>query len=240
MDWAAIALAAKRANAAYETTPDKSKAAFTALGDDWVDLYSTDSMQAALSVDSTGATWLSISGTRASDGYVIDVFRDVSLEPTKVKGGTVTAGALAGMDDLWAWALDTVPDANPIFVSGHSLGHARACLSPLYLAPKRIGRIFGFEGPKFVGADFFQAYAASFANAIFTVQGADAWAAWPWLDWRWQARPPVDHIWLKDNGSFAIIPASQWPGGLKFGDHDIGLVCQRLEAIAAASVKPAA
>jgi hypothetical protein len=52
------------------------------------------------------------------------------------------------------------------------------------------------------------------------------------------------HVWFKnDAGAFQLIPgpASQWPGGWDFGDHDVSAHQARLDKIAAAaSVKLAA
>jgi hypothetical protein len=56
------------------------------------------------------------------------------------------------------------------------------------------------------------------------------------VDERW-ARPLPAHVWLKDDaGTFAVIPASQWPGGEDPADHDMARVMARCEGIAAAAV----
>jgi len=243
MDFGAIALACRRADAAYQTTFDTSKSAFTALGDSWVSLYTTDSMQAALSVDPVGATWLSISGTRASDGYLADVFRDVSLEPKAVNGGTVTAGVWANLETVWDWARDTAPAGTVFNVTGHSLGAARCQASVAIVDPKRLGALYAFASPKFIGADLFKSHAAVFQRLIPVVNGNDGWASWPWLDLRWRSRAPVQTVWLKDDrGTFTVLPdGNQWKGGWAFEDHDIGSYQKRLDVIAAASdIKPAA
>lgn len=239
MDWSAIALAAKRANAAYITGGEPSKAAFEGLGDVWSDIYSDANNQAVISVDSAGAAHLTISGTRASSLMLGDVFDDLSLEPCKVKGGTVTSGVISGMQDVWDWALSIVPDSAAINIAGHSLGASRAHLTPLFIPAARIGAIHSFEAPKFLGADFYAAYANELANMVCVLNGRDTWAAWPWIDSRWQARPKVEHIWLKDRGGFTIIPASKWPGAGCFTDHSMGLVAQRVEALASLTQEPA-
>jgi hypothetical protein len=241
IDWPAVAKAAARANAAYAIGDAASRAAFEALGDVWIAQYQDASHQAVLSADSSGETYLSISGTRASSLKLMDVFADVSLEPMSVPGGTITQGAGEGMDRLWAWVLDTVPDGDTIHVSGHSLGAVRSQASPAFVDPARLGTIHCFAAPKFVGADFFASHADVAARMVCVLNGSDGWASWPWFDSRWQARPPIDHVWLKsDAGAFQMIPGQQWPDGWVFGDHDMDRYQARLEKIAAADKEPEA
>lgn len=240
MDWAAIALAARRANSAYLIDAAKSKAAFEALGDVWSSIYSDANNQAVLSVDPSGATHLSISGTRASSLKLQDVFDDMSLDPHPVKGGTVTEGVISGMQQVWDWALSVAPRGAVFNVAGHSLGGSRCHLTPLFVPAAQIGTLHSFEAPKFCGADFYATYAVELANMVCILNGRDTWAAWPWIDPRWQARPKQDHIWLRSSG-FAVIPANQWPGLGSFSDHSMDVVQARVEKIAAAAdLKPAA
>lgn len=239
IDWAACALAAKRANAAYLIDPAQSKAAFQALGDVWSDIYSDSNNQAVMSVDPAGRTHLSISGTRASSLKLADIFDDVSLDPHPVNGGCVTDGVISGMQDVWNWALSVAPSGAVFNVCGHSLGASRTHLSPLFLPAAQIGALHSFEAPKFADARYYSTYAAELAGMVCVLNGRDSWCAWPWVDPRWQSRPQQDHVWLKSSG-FSMIPASQWPGLGSFADHGIDLVQSRVEAIAAASVKPAA
>ncbi|MEX3933244.1 hypothetical protein AB4Y32_15825 [Paraburkholderia phymatum] len=242
IDFHALALAAKRANSAYVENDDESKAAFEALGDIWVAQFQDDSRQACLSVDPGGAAWLSISGTRASQGQLLDIYRDTQLEPVAVKGGTVTRGVCDGMDHVFDWALSTAPAGTVLNVCGHSLGAARAALSLAYLPADQVGALYSFAQPKFLAADFYKTYAAELSRMTCIVSGRDGWCSWPWFDKRWQSRPPIQHIWLKDDrGTFAMIDGNKWPGGWNFGDHDMGEYQVRIEKIAAMSdVKPAA
>ncbi|RKP56348.1 hypothetical protein [Pararobbsia silviterrae] len=235
IDWRAAALAAARANAAYLIDENAARSAFTALGEIWVGNYANASHQAVLSADSDGNTFLSISGTRASALKLMDVFCDVSLEPVAVEGGNVTQGAVEGMRDLWEWVLDTVPQDDVVNVAGHSLGASRTHLTPLFLPAKQIGQLHSFEAPKFADAGYYAAHAAALAGMVCVLNGADLWAAWPWRDSRWQSRPLLDHVWLRDDaGSFDIVPGAEWPGGANGGDHDISTVQHRVEVIAAA------
>jgi hypothetical protein len=241
VDWRAAALAAKRANAAYVIDRAASQAAFAALGDHWVGMYQNDSHQAILSADLNGNTHLSISGTRASALKVMDVLADMDIAPVSVQGGSVTQGVYEGMSGLWQWVLDTVPTGDTVHVSGHSLGASRTHLTPLFLPQSQIGMLHAFEAPKFADASFYQTHAAALANMVCVLNGADLWAAYPWKNPAWCARPLPLHVWLKDDlGSFEMIPGAQWPGGVNADDHDIGLVCHRLDSIAAGEVKPAA
>jgi hypothetical protein len=227
--WKAAALAAARANAAYVIDRAASQAAFSALGDTWIGQFANASHQAVLSADANHETHLSISGTRASAGKILDA------------GGNVTKGVLEGMGDLWEWVLATIPPGDIVHVAGHSLGASRTHLTPLFLPSSQIGRLHSFEAPKFVNADYYAAHEAVLASMVCVLNGKDLWAAWPWKDERWQSRPLADHIWLKDDaGTFSVIPGAQWPGGLEAADHDIGRVHTRLEVIAAAQVKTTA
>jgi hypothetical protein len=112
-------------------------------------------------------------------------------------------------------------------------------LTPLFVPARQIGALHSFEAPKFVDSQFYSTYAKDLAGMVCVLNGHDSWAAWPWFDSRWQARPRQDHVWLKDQG-FVVIPAQKWPGAGSFGDHDIDRVLARCERIAASAVKPAA
>jgi len=246
IDWQAAALAAARANAAYVIDETGSRAAFEALGDTWIAQYQDASHQAVLSADAQGETRLSISGTRASAWKIKDVLADMSLDAVAVDGGNVTAGVYEGMQQLWDWVQQVVPAGDVIHVAGHSLGGSRTHLTPLFLPAAQIGQLHSFEAPKFADAAFYAAHASALADMVCVVNGADLWASWPWKegplkDLRWQARPAVPHVWLKDDrGTFSIVTASQWPEGADPLDHDMSRVQARVDAIAASAIKPAA
>jgi hypothetical protein len=235
VDWQAAALAVKRANAAYIIDPTQSKSAFEALGDVWSDLYTDSNNQAVMSVDPAGRTHLSIAGTRASSLKLADIFDDVSLDPHPVQGGCVTDGVISGMQEVWNWALSVAPKGAVFNVAGHSLGASRTHLTPLFLPASQIGTMFSFEAPKFADSRYYATYATQLAGMTCFLTGRDTWAAWPWVDPRWQARPQQDHVWLKSSG-FGMIPASQWPGAGSFADHSIDLVQSRIMAIAGSGV----
>lgn len=241
IDWQACALAAARSNAAYVIDQTASQAAFSALGDVWIGMYQNASHQAVLSADASGETHLSISGTRASALKVMDVLADMDIAPRPVQGGTVTQGVYEGMAGLWQWVFQTIPAGDIVHVAGHSLGAVRTHLTPLFLPAAQIGRLHSFEAPKFADATFYASHAAALANMVCVLNGADLWAAYPWRNPQWCARPLPIHVWLKDDqGTFQMIQGSQWPGGVDADDHDISRVQARVEAIVAAQVKPAA
>ncbi|MPW16888.1 hypothetical protein GCT13_08070 [Paraburkholderia sp. CNPSo 3157] len=240
MDWQALVLACRRANASYIENDDASKRAFEALGDVWVSQLQDDSHQAVLSVDSSGATWLSISGTRSSDGQLADVWRDVQLAPVEINGGHVTQGAASGMQNVFDWALSTAPSGAALNLTGHSLGAVSVSVAPAYVPAGRIGKIFSVAAPKFIAADFFTSHAAVFQRLTACVNSADGWASWPWFDRRWQYRAPVQTVWLKnDQGAFQMLDdGNKWPGGWRFSDHDIDSYQARLASISAMSSAP--
>jgi len=221
------AIAAQRANAAYITNADDSKAAFLALGDTWIAMYQNDSHQAVMSTNLSGYSYLSISGTRSP--LSMDLFDDVSLDSVKVQGGKVTSGAYEGMDSLWNWALSTAPRGTMFSVCGHSLGGSRTHLTPLFLPDARIGPMFSFEAPKFCDAAYYETYNNELSGMRCFLNGKDLWASWPWDNPDWNARPLVDHIWLKDDyGQYELIPGDKWPGGVDAADHDMSMVAKRV------------
>ena len=238
IDWQALALACRRANAAYVENDADSKAAFEALGDVWIGQFQDSSRQATLSVDPSGATWLSISGTRASQGALGDVLRDLQLKPVTIKGGTVTLGVQDGMDHVFDWALSTAPTGTVLNLTGHSLGSCRVQIAPAYVPANQIGAMYGFAAPKFISKEFFAAHAAVFQRLVPVVDASDGWASWPWFDPRWQCRAPVQTAWLKDApGAFQLLAdGNQWKGGWVFADHDIDRYQARIQAIAGSGV----
>lgn len=228
IDWQACALAAKRANSAYIEDESAVKTAFATLGDLYVSRYQDGSHQVVLSVDGEGKPWVSIAGTRFSDGKILDVLADVSLDPVDV-GGNVTKGAYTGMQGVWDWALSVIPEGVPVNVCGHSLGAARTHLTPLFLPAERIGDLYSFEAPKFCDNTYYVKYAEPLSKMVCVLNGADLWAGWPWFDSRW-GRPLNPHVWLT-NGWYSVISADQWPGGKSNEDHSIDAVQAKVEAI---------
>jgi hypothetical protein len=225
------AVAAQRANAVYIEDESASKAAFSSIGDDWIAMYKNDSHQAVLSTRSDGVAYLSISGTRVSP-LSLDVFEDVSLEPVKMNSGGFTKGVLDGMNDLWKWAISTAPLHSEFSVCGHSLGASRTHLTPLFLPPYQIGKMFSFEAPKFCDAAYYAAYQKELESMMCFLNGADLWAGWPWVDARWNARPLQSHVWLKgDEGQFQMIDGLKWPGGFSVEDHEMERVMNRVIAL---------
>lgn len=224
MDWHALLMAAKRANAVYVEGDGPSQAAFVQLGDRWLGQFRNATHQAVLSTDPTGQVWLSISGTRVSQFELADVIEDASLEPQVVVAGKVTQGVVYRMAEVWNWVAQIVPKDRTIAVTGHSLGGARTHLTPLFLDAVRIQSIYSFEAPKFCNGAYYDTYKDLFqAKMICVLNGRDSWAAWPWVDMRWQDRPRQDHLWL-NNGSFQMIDPKNWPGLGKMSDHSMDTV----------------
>jgi hypothetical protein len=221
------ALAAQRANAAYEETVALSQAAFSKFGDAWIAMYQKPGIQAVLSVDLAGNPWLSISGTRP--GLTLDVFEDISIEMMPVKGGNVTKGVYEGMSDLWSWVLETAPTGAKFSVCGHSLGASRTHLTPLFIPQQQIGPMFSFEAPKFCDAAYYATYKSKLATMTCFLDGEDLWASFPV---GLNARPIQLHVWLKgDEGQYVLIDGDQWPGGINPADHSMDRVQARVIAL---------
>jgi hypothetical protein len=234
VNWASILAAAKRAQAAYIEDAAEAKAAFEALGLEFIGQHQDVLHQAVLSRDRTGAIYLSISGTRFGEAHNADLLEDVYLLPVMApRGGVVAAGVYNGMAEFWTWVNANVPDG-AINVEGHSLGAERALLTPLFLPKARIGSLHAFEAPQCASPAYWTAYAAELAGAVHTVNGGDVWYGWPPVS---QYRHPnANLIWLTGSG-YEIIKPSQWPGGLSMGDHSIAEVVARLDTILTSAEK---
>lgn len=243
MNFASVLAAAQRAQAAYIDDAGKARAAFEALGLFFIGQYQNDSHQAVLSQDAAANVYLSISGTRFSQGKIADLLDDIDLEPVPVgDGAMVTRGAYEGLDAMWSWAQSLAPAGAIFNVEGHSLGAWRTRYTPLFLPRSRIGLLHSFESPKSANAAYWSKYAGELATLVSIVNGRDLWVSWPFLgDW---CHPDRDQVWLQSTG-FQIITPAQWPGGRVVSDHDIDLVVKRLQQIVTspplitASVTPA-
>jgi hypothetical protein len=238
MDWAAIALAARRAQAVYIMDAAKAKAAFEGLGDSFVAQYQDDDSQAVLSTDVAGAWHLSLSGTRFSDMQIGDLIDDLQTDALDLgNGAKVTRGPYESAKQIFDWALKLVPTAAVISVCGHSLGGWRTAYTPCFLSSERIGALHAFEPPKGANAAYYAKYQKELAGLTICANGRDIWFGYPRLGY-WIHRPGKV-VWLTSTG-FQLIDSSAWLGGLSLADHSIDLVVDRLEKIAAAPLKPAA
>ncbi|SDR46957.1 hypothetical protein [Paraburkholderia tuberum] len=238
MDFTPILAAALRSQAAYIMDVTQAKAAFEALGHTFVAQYQDADSQAVLSTDTSGATYLSISGTRFSDRKIGDLFNDIDLAPVDVGGGAkVTRGAYESAKEIWDWALKLVPAGAVFNVCGHSLGGWRTSFTPLFIPDAQIGTLHAFEPPKGANVAYYQKFVRELAGLVIVGNGRDIWVNYPRLgDW---LHRPGPMIWLTSTG-FEMIDTSKWPGGFNPSDHSIDLVVARLEKLAAAPLKPAA
>jgi len=232
MNWAAIALAARRAEAAYIEDAAQAAAAFVTLGDIYVAQYQNSDHQAVVSRDSAGDFHLSISGTRFGQSLP-DLFDDADIVPHDLGGGCeVSAGAYSGVGALWEWAESLSPGSAAWHVGGHSLGGQRALLTGLFLPIEQIASIVAFEAPKTGNAALWATLAPSLAKATCICNGEDMWFGWPLVS-EW-SHPPIAHIHLLPS-DFEIIEPGMWPPARDKDDHAIVMVTSRLEAIATAT-----
>lgn len=225
----ALLAAAQRAQAVYITDALAAQKAFSGLGMTYLGQYQDATHQGAVSTDSKGRYYVTISGTRYSEGYGADLFADIWLAPHDcLKGGQVASGIIEGMDKFWAWALSKIPATAVINVEGHSLGAERALLTPMYLPPERMGDIYAFEPPMFATPEWWEAYGSALANAVCTVQGADRWFAWPPRQ-GYVHNPNGQYLWLQST-KIQFITAAQWlTTALSDGDHSIDQLVQRIQ-----------
>ena len=227
---AALLAAARRAQAAYIDEDLTARAAFAKLQLTVLGRYENADHLAVLSRDAAGATYLSISGTRFTDGKIGDLGDDVRDSAVDLGGGAkVTSGAYAGLDALWAWVERLAPNA-ALTVEGHSLGGWRARYTGLFLPPERIVAVYSFEAPKGGNAEFWATQAPLLAKLTSVVNGRDVFVAWPFLG-GW-CHPDKEVIWLTGKG-YEVIHPSAWPGPLLLTDHSMDLVVERLAALVA-------
>lgn len=221
--------AAQRSNASYVSDLLAVKAAFAALDMTFVSQYRNDTHQAVISKDARDRWYLTISGTRFSQGDNFDLLDDIWLAPVNApKGGMVPSGVNQGMVEFWKWVLQTVPADAALNVEGHSLGAERTLLTPLYLPDNRIGDLYAFEPPQCGTQEYWDAYRNELASAVVTVCGADIWFGWP-------PRQGYVHdaqsnlFWLLDQ-HIEIIKPSEWTGGNCEADHAITEVIARIQS----------
>ncbi|MGY6251877.1 hypothetical protein ACXIVK_00340 [Paraburkholderia caledonica] len=107
----------------------------------------------------------------------------------------------------------------------------------MLLPATRIGTLDAFEPPKGANAAYYNRFAAELSGLQIVGNGRDIRFGYPpigsWI------HGPGDMLWLTSTG-FQILQTNRWPRGLSLSDPSVDLVVQRLEALAAAPVKPAA
>lgn len=225
----AMLAAAQRCNAVYIEDLTAVTAAFTQLGMSVIGQYKNYTHQGILSKDTRGQIYLSIAGTRITEGNNLDVLDDIWLAPVATpRGGQVASGVYSGMADFWSWVLATAPAAAAINVEGHSLGAERTLLTPLFLSKERIGDLYAFEAPQTATQGYWDAYRDELANAIHTVCGEDIWYGWP-------PRQGYVHdgqssvMWFQSS-AVSIIQPQAWPGGGSLEDHGIEFLISCIQA----------
>jgi hypothetical protein len=222
-------LAARLANAVYTEDRVQAAAAFAALGQTFVDQFQNDKHQAVVSRAASGDWWLSISGTRVTEGDVPDgtgdLWEDVDVTPIDIGGGAlVGAGAYNGLGEMWAWALNLIPAGTTIKGCGHSLGDWRLAYTGLFLPVARIAHLYGFEGPK----PFNQAGWARYGlmPELYTkfVYEHDVWVGYPWIGpFSQRPGPTLAHIKTVGASGYTleIVSEFQLPPLVNAADHSL-------------------
>lgn len=236
MDPIGILASAQRCNAAYIEELSAAQAAFSQLGMSFIAQYMNATHQAVLSKDTQGSIYLTIAGTRLTQGNNVDLLDDAWLAPQPCpKGGVVPAGVYAGMWDFWQWVQSNVPAGASVNVEGHSLGGERALLTPLFLENARIGDIFAFEAPQCATQEYWDAYRDELSSAVQTVCGADVWFGWPPAQgYVHDAQRAL--LWVQSTGVIQTSVAQwkstyvAWPIGLSYDDHEIVRVIAYLQS----------
>lgn len=236
MDPLGILASAQRCNASYVEGMSASSAAFTQLGMEFIAQYQTATHQATLSKNTQGGIFLTIAGTRISEGNNVDLIDDVWLAPQACpKGGVVPAGVYAGMTDFWRWVFANIPQGANLTVEGHSLGAERVLLTPLFFPGERINDLFAFEAPQCGTQEYWDAYRDVLGRAVQTVCGADIWFGWPPAQ-GYVHDAQAQLLWVKPTGVSKTTTAqwkstyTAWPIGLNYPDHQIVNVIKYLQA----------
>ena len=234
----ALLAAAQRSQAVYLPAVADAKKAFEGLGLTYLGQYQDATHQGAVTKDAKGRYYVTISGTRYSEGYGADLIMDVWLAPHDcLKGGQVASGIVEGMDKFWAWALNLIPATAEVNVEGHSLGAERALITPMFIPKERIGDIYAFEPPMFATPEWWSAYSADLEGAVCTVQGADRWFAWPPRQ-GYVHNAAWKYLWMLSNGVQWTAPGDWKPTGLSDADHSIDLLVQRIQDAIAKNLFP--
>jgi hypothetical protein len=238
IDFAPILRAVLRSQAVYEEDAGRSKAAFESLGYEWLGQFRNAQHQAVVSCDALG-TYLSISGTRFSDGELGDLYDDLDLDAVRADcGGLVTCGAFHGLDELWSWARSLVALNTSWTIDGHSLGAWRARYSPLLISPVYIERIYSFASPKGGDAALWAAMMPALADKLVSVvNDLDIFVSYPFelplepVHW---VHPPLPMLRLLSEAPGCVaITTDAWPGGRRLSDHCVASYAQRLATLVA-------
>jgi hypothetical protein len=228
----AIVAAGQRAEAAYIVDPAAAQTAFEQLGMKFLGQYQDSTHQGVVSQGKNGQYYVTITGTRWSEGFGADLLSDIWLAPVKApKGGVVPAGVYCGMKDFWAWVYTKIPAGSPVNIEGHSLGAERALLAPCFIDPSLIGDLYAFEPPQCGDQAFWDAYRQDLKNAVVTVNGQDIWFNWP-PHQGYVHDANMQILWIMSITSQWILP-SQYRAGSNAGDHDISAINERLQYLMA-------
>ena len=233
--WKMLLASIKRCDAVYGD-PNNLKTAFEALGCAVLGVYYNDGHQAVVHRDPEGWATITICGTRVSCGtmrqHAVDLFEDIDFSPVLAPGGgLVAAGALDGLDKVFAVALDLFLNEETIRVEGHSLGAQRAHLAPLFIPLSRVDRIIAWEPPKAADDEYYGIRSGWFSRTLTILNGKDPWAAWSWTCQKLK-HPPGPIVWLHD-GTYDVTTRDGWPGGeiLHSSDHFSNLIVEIVEKL---------
>lgn len=230
-NWVQIYEAARRSRMAYEMDPVVSESLFSSTGLHWLGLFNDNDNQAVACIDNHGTGYLSISGTRISQGKIWDLVDDAWILPKDLGSGIhVTSGAFSGMKEVWDWANSLVTPSTVWNVEGHSLGAWRTRYTPVFLPPSRIGNLHSFESPKGANRAYWQHYKQQLSKMVSVVNGRDVFVNWPFGITEWE-HPLLSILWLKAHGFAEIFPY-QYPMGVSIADHNISLVESRCKVLA--------
>lgn len=209
-----LLLLAKLCNAVYDDVQDRRESTFSSLGFEPISTYENKDHRAMVACNSV--RWLLVlCGTRFSDGNWHELWDDDDLLPQVLADGShVMLGFYAGMRELCDWALGVLKDVPSFEITGHSLGGARAHLTPLFIVPSAIKGITTFGSPKCADHAYWQRFTAPLVRVVHE---RDFAPGWPTIS---EYHQPEPMMWLH-NSALMGTTESVWPGGFSVADHSI-------------------
>lgn len=216
--------AAQLANTVYLGSTDSTQKALSPLGHTLLTRVSDDDYQVIIT-RKQGLNYVVFAGSRPMIEYPEDWIDDSDFIPNDDTLPGAFPGFCNGLVKMWQTKL--LLHIYPAFpycrIIGHSLGGARALLTPLFFSPDFIHSIVTFGAPKVLSINAIKEYPSHKAFQI--IHDRDTLASWPPGD---DYRHP-DPVYLLTQGS--LKATSELPDATEPEDHLIASYIATLESL---------